>query len=306
MRIKPIHRSLFLLLLLLLGACTAEDQTSSSYENYLTHDFPTDTPKPFLPVGSLDGLISHQGIFSPDYQTYYFTVSDVSFNQFTVKQITKNGRKWSRPTDAFFNSKFNEHGLSLSRDGNTLFFSSTRPLAEGSESDTWHLWKMERINEQWSSPVHIDIPNLRDKLTSHPSIAIDGTLYFHSSKPDYSEMGIYAAEPTSDGQYLSAKRLEIPGLDEVEACTPYVDPQERFMLFAIVGESLDLALSKKTESGKWGRMQRLPAIFNTQGQGNPQISPDGKYLFYAVGDFTKGEGNIQWVELATVFQEMNL
>ena len=119
-------------------------------------------------------------------------------------------------------------------------------------------------------------------------------------------MGIYVAEPTSDGQYLPAKRLAIPGLDEVDACTPYVDPEERFILFAIIGESLDLALSKRTDSGTWESMRRLPASINAQGQGNPQISPDGKYLFYAVGDFTKGEGFIKWIELATVFHELNL
>lgn len=300
------HELLFLLLLLLLGACTDDDRTPSPSEQFLTQDIPINTPKPFLPVGIFDGLITHQGVFSPDYQTYYFTVSDPGFRQFTVKQITKEETKWSEPSNAFFNSNFNEHGISVSRDGNTLFFSSTRPVSNQEVADTWHLWKVERVDGHWGDPTYIDIPNLNDKLTSHPSIALDGTLYFHSSNLDYSEMGIYVAERTVEGYYQPAKKLEIPGLGKMETCTPYIDPNEKFILFALIGEQLELALSRRLPAGDWSSLQKLPTMLNTKGQGNPQLSPDGKYLFYAVGDYAKGEGHIQWIELAAAFASINL
>ena len=34
---------------------------------------------------------------------------------------------WSSPKEAFFNSDYSEHGMSFSPDGNTMYFSSTRP-----------------------------------------------------------------------------------------------------------------------------------------------------------------------------------
>ncbi len=300
------HQLLFCLIFLLLGACTVKDKTSSLYERYLTNDIPTDIPESYLPVGTLDGNITHQGVFSPDYETYYYTVSDPNFTQFIVKQITKQDNEWSKPKSAFFNTDFNEHGLSFSQDGNTLFFSSTRPLPDVDTTSTWHLWQTQRVGGHWGEPVHIDIPNLRGQLTSHPSIALDGTLYFHSSNPDYTQMRIYRSEPEPDGRYLAATKVRIPGLSEVESCTPYVDPQERFILFAIIGDELELAVSKRRESGSWGNVQKLPASINTKGQGNPQVSPDGEYLFFAAGDFSKGQGEIKWIELAAILQPLNL
>ncbi len=290
------------LLLLFLWTCTSNNHLTSSSELYLTQDIPLDIPKPFLPVGPQDGFITHQGVFSPDYGNYYFTVSDPGFSQFTVKQITKEGTRWSAPRDAFFNSNFNEHGMSFSQDGNTLFFSSTRPVPNQEVADTWHLWKVKRLAGKWGEPVYVDIPNLRHQLISHPSVALDGTLYFHSSKPDYSEMSVYSSELSTNGQYLPAQKLELPGLGEKQqACTPYIDPKERYILLALIGKELELALSRKTGSGEWGIVQKFPSLVNTNGQGNPQVSPDGKYLFYAVGDFEKGEGVINWIELATVW-----
>lgn len=303
-RIK--YRPFYSLMLLLFAAFTCTDQRSSLYDRYLTKDIPTKLPRTYIPIEPLDGTITHQGVFAPDYETYYFTVSDPNFTQFTVKQITKQGNEWSKPKNAFFNSDFNEHGLSFSQDGNTLFFSSTRPLPDVDTASTWHLWQTQRVGGHWGEPIHIDIPNLRGQLTSHPSIAMDGTLYFHSSNPDYTQMGIYRSEPEPDGRYLPATKLVIPGLSEVETCTPYVDPEERFILFAIISEELELAVSKRLESWNWGGLQRLPANINTKGQGNPQVSPDGEYLFFAVGDFASGEGEIKWVELAGILQTLNL
>ena len=300
------YRPFYSLILLLFVASTCTDHRSSLYQRYLTNDIPVGAPKTYIPIEPLSGSITHQGIFSPDYETYYFTVSDPTFTKFTVKEITKQGNEWSKPKNTFFNSDFNEHGLSFSQDGNTLFFSSTRPLPDADTASTWHLWQTQRVGGHWGEPVHIDIPNLQGQLISHPSIAKDGTLYFHASNPDYTQMGIYRSEPAPDGQYLPAAKLRVPGLSEVETCTPYVDPEEKFILFAIIGEELELVVSKRLESGDWGSMQKLPVSINSQGQGNPQISPDGEYLFFAVGDFIKGEGVIKWVELRTVFQRLNL
>ncbi len=294
------YRTILISLLVFLGACTVEKESSSDYELYLTDDLPIHTPKPFLPLGPLDGLITHQGVFSPDYQSYYFTVSDPGFTQFTVKQISKEDGGWSEPKDAFFNSTFNEHGLSFSQDGNTLFFTSTRPIAAENVAATWHIWRVDRTDGEWGRPTYVDVPNLGHQLMSHPSVAADGTLYFHSSDPDYSKMGIYFSEPAADGQYLPGKRLKIKGLDGTPTCTPYIDPAERFILFALIGEQLELVASKKMPSGEWGPLQKLPAAINTKGQGNPQVSPDGKYLFYAVGDYAIGQGSIQWIDLAAV------
>lgn len=287
-------------------ACTRGREETLLKQKYLTQQIPENTPISFSPVGQLEGVITHQGVFAPNLETYYFAVSDPGFAQFNVMEISKQGSRWSEPRAATFNSTFNEHGLSFSADGQTLFFSSTRPVPDKTIPDTWHIWKVTEEGGKWGEPIPVDIPNLRQKLVSHPSIAADGTLYFHSSNLDYSEMGIYVVEPSEEGGYLPAQKLQVEGVGNQQICTPYIDPAERFILFALVGEQLELVVSRRTASGKWGELQNLPAIINTGGQGNPQITPDGEFLFYAVGDYQKGEGQIKWVSLASAFERLGL
>jgi len=300
------YPSLFLLFLLLCVACATKQEENLPEQQYLTQQIPEKTPIPFFPAGQLEGAITHQGVFTPGLENYYFTLSDPDFSQFNVMQVSKEDNQWSEPKEAFFNTTFNEHGLSFSADGKTLFFSSTRPVSGKAISDTWHLWKAVKDDGQWGEPFPVNIPNLGGKLVSHPSIAADGTLYFHSSNLDYSEMGIYVAKPSGAGGYLPAQKLQLEGIGNQQTCTPYIDPAERFILFALIGEQLDLAVSKRTASGKWGQLQRLPLSINTHGQGNPHITPDGQFLLYAVGDYYKGEGYIKWVSLAFAFEGLGL
>lgn len=133
----------------------------------------------------------HKGIFSPDLKEYYYTISDKDFENFEVYVIKKNSENWSKPEKAFFNSKYNEHGMSFSPSGNTLYFSSTRPVAIDGIHQTWHIWKSDKVDGEWKESIFVDIPNLRNKLVSHPIITNSGTLYFHSSNLDYSKMGTY-------------------------------------------------------------------------------------------------------------------
>ena len=79
--------------------------------------------------------------------------------------------------------------MNFSPDGNSIYFSSTKPTNVDDVLETWHIWKSDKINGKWREPTFEDIPNLRDKLTSHTVITNSETLYFHSSNLDYSEMG---------------------------------------------------------------------------------------------------------------------
>ncbi|MCR9287442.1 hypothetical protein OAF63_03850 [Saprospiraceae bacterium] len=160
-------------------SCTTENKNAEM--EFLTEKIPNNIPLEFKQEIIPDDKIIHKGIFSPDLKEYYYTISDKKFEVF---KIEKNNGVWSEPEKAFFNSKYDEHGMSFSSEGNTLYFSSTRPVNVSGVLPTWHIWKSDKIDGKWNEPVFVDIPNLRNKLVSHPTITNSGTLYFHSSNLD--------------------------------------------------------------------------------------------------------------------------
>jgi len=262
--------------------CKKERPDKTLQDLFLTDSIPGAHPIAFMPeLISGDSLI-HKGIFSPDLN---------DFSHFTVKVIRKTNKQWSKPINAFFNSTYNEHGMSFSPDGNTLFFSSTRPVHVKGIPTTWHLWKSEseKVKDKWSDPEFIDIPNLKNKLISHPSVTNSGTLYFHASNLDYSDMDIYSSKLTN-GKYENAEKLSILAYSGISKCTPHISPKEDYLIFASIGDQLDLILSFNDENGKWTEAKVLNTKINTNGQGNPYITPDGAFLF-----FTTGIGTENWV-----------
>lgn len=264
---------------------------------FLTEFIPNDLPVEFMSHLIPSDKIIHKGVFSPDFSEYYYTLSDKGFKQFDIYVIRKYKNKWSNPEKAFFNSNFSEHGMSFSPDGKSIYFSSTRPTNIEGIPETWHIWKSDKANGSWSEPIFLDIPNLRHKLVSHPTITNSGTLYFHSSNLDYSEMEIYHCNHIN-GKFQSAIKTNISTNEHnSRKCTPYVSPNEEYLLFASIGEQLDLMISFNDGDGNWSNTRKLSNTINTDGQGNPFITPDNKFLFYTSGKANGDDWNVKWVNI---------
>ncbi|WP_420572516.1 hypothetical protein [Kordia sp.] len=286
---------LFLIAIAMLGCKYTKDDKKAKF---LTELLPTKTPIVFKEELTPKDKIIHKGIFSPDLEHYYYTLSNKDFTQFDVYILEKKDGNWSQPKKAFFNSQYDDHGMNFSPDGNTIYFSSTRPTNMKDVAETWHIWKSEKVNEKWSKPTYVDVPNLRNKLVSHPVVTNSGTLYFHSSNLDYSGMDIYHAK-SINGEYQEAKKVIASINPKGDKCTPYVSPNEKYMIYATVGNQLDLHLSFKDDSGNWIYKKKLSNAINTSGQGNPFVTPDHKYLFYTTGNHQGTNWNIKWVDIAS-------
>ena len=263
---------------------------------FLTDDIPGETPVEFKVVDVPDDKIIHKGIFSPDFKEYYYTVSDKGFEKFDVYVVKKMDNAWSAPQKAFFNSDYNDHGMSFSPDGNTLYFSSSRPTNVEGIPDTWHIWKSEKVNGVWSQPKFVNIPNLRNKLVSHPTLTNSGTMYFHASNLDYSEMDIYHTRLVN-GSFENAERTQILAATPHGKCTPYISPEEDYLIFASIGEQLDLMICYRDGNGHWHNAKTLNTSINTFGQGNPYITPDNKFLFFTSGNHSNGKWKVKWVNI---------
>lgn len=263
---------------------------------FLTDNIPGDTPIEFKTFDIPHDKFIHKGTFNPNLDEYYFTVSDKQFEQFEVYAQKKENGKWSEPALAFFNSNYSEHGMSFSPDGNTIYFSSTRPTGIDGITETWHIWTSIKVNEKWTEPRFVNIPNLENKLVSHPSISNFGTLYFHVSNLDYSEMDIYFSKQVN-GKFNAAQKADIELDTTLGRCTPFISPTENYLIFASVGEELELMITYKNELDQWKKTVKLNEKINNNGQGNPYVTPDDQFLFFTAVDSTDGTWKIKWVNI---------
>ncbi|MEM7109072.1 MAG: hypothetical protein AAF519_12665 [Bacteroidota bacterium] len=279
-----------------IGLMSCQNQNELANMQFLTEDVPKDVPLGFKDDVVPNNQLIHRGIFSPDLGEYYYTLSDKNFENFEVYVLNKQNGNWSAPEKAFFNSSYNEHGMSFSPDGNSIFFSSTRPVNMDDIPQTWHIWKSDKGGGEWTEPVFVDIPNLRHKLLSHPVITNSGTLYFHSSNLDYSTMDIYQAKRVNN-TFQDAEKVSISATSNSGRCTPYVSPGEEFLVFASIGNQLDLYVSFNDGKGNWTGTKKLGDPINSLGQGNPYVTPDQKFLFFTTGGYQEKEWKVQWVNI---------
>lgn len=288
-------KTIILLITLAFLSCNKKTIT----DEYLVEKTPDDIPIPFnLELVPEDKLI-HSGIFSNDLSEYYFTISDKNFLQFDVFVSRKQSGEWTAPEKAFFNSRFNEHGTSFSPDGKFIYFSSTRPVAIEGIANTWHIWRCKRNGKNWTEPEFVDIPNLRDKLASHPSITNDGKLYFHAGNIDYTEFYIYHSK-IENGKFSDAIKLAFEVNFRNKQNTPYISPDESYLIFE---STPNLYISFKDKIGNWTTAKPLNKNINKHGKGNPYITPDQKYLFFVAGlePYPEEKWSVYWVSTKTIF-----
>ena len=212
--------------------------------------------------------------------------------------LFKTETGWSTSKKAFFSTDYNEHGTAFSPDGSTIYFASTRPLNNPEIAQTWHIWRSYKTGNSWSKPEFVDIPNMNDKLVSHPSVASDGTLYFHAGNIDYSDLAIYSAKPNG-ALFFNAVRLENTINRTSMECTPFIAPDKSYLIYESVP---DLYISYN-KGNRWQTPIKLNSKINREGRGNPYVSPDGNYLFYVSGtkENPQKEWSVYWINMEHIF-----
>ncbi|MGB1042792.1 MAG: TolB family protein [Tenacibaculum sp.] len=271
-------------------------KTKNTDISILKEEIPKNIPLLFKQNIVPTNKLIHKGILSLDLKEYYYTISDFQFDNFDVFVIKNNNGTWSKPKKAFFNSEYNEHGMSFSPDGNTIYFSSTRPTNIKDVANTWHIWKSEKVNGVWEEPTFVDIPNLRKKLVSHPTITNSGTLYFHSSNLDYTKMDIYHSKK-ENGNFKNAEKT-LAGIKSNERkCTPYISPNEDYLIYASVNNELDLMITYNDGKGNWINTKKLNKKINNKGQGNPYVTANNKFLFFTTGNYSAKDWKVKWVNI---------
>jgi outer membrane protein OmpA-like peptidoglycan-associated protein len=143
----------------------------------------------------------------------YFTACDrpVGLGSCDIYYSVLNNGRWSEPSDlrSPVNTQFWESQPSISADGRTLFFSSSRPGGSGGKD----LWFSKMNNKNlWSTPVNMGKNINTDGDEMSPFIHFDGkTLYFSSDgRTGMGGFDIYMTRMTNDSTWSEPINLGYP------------------------------------------------------------------------------------------------
>jgi hypothetical protein len=262
---------------------------SSGAGPYLGQRLPGSVPEPFAPGIVNTGLSVRDIAMTPDGSELYFSVFIRGFQGAAICSVRRQGEAWAAPEVTPFCRDPRWHTLEpcVSPDGTRFLFASDRPLP-GAESKPgpYRIWSMRRQQGGWTEPTPLSARINGDGDSFFPSMTRAGVLYFLREKGGAGR--ILRAEP--DGEdFREAQPLPSPIADDASPANPFVDPDERMLLYPLFGrkDALgrgggDYYASFRKPDGGWTRPQRLepPISSEDPDESSIKLSPDGRVLFF--------------------------
>lgn len=268
---------------------------------------PRSTPSP-PPVGAkifAPDVISaeeeeYRITFSPDGTTAYFARGDGFFPQTRTATILEShliGGEWSEPKVAAFSGEFPDIDPWISPDGDSIYFSSIRPV-DGVERDDAELFRVDRDDNGWTDPVHLAaLGSDRDELGA--SVSADGRIVFASDRPGgIGGWDLYAADAAGDG-FGDPAPLDSLNSSEWEF-NPAISGDGTQLVFTSIGRPGGSGLGDlflASHDGEW--TEAGPLSVNTAAdEYHPSWSADGASLYFVR---RSGDGDlydVPWSEAA--------
>jgi hypothetical protein len=269
-------------------ATTAPASASSLTKPYLGQTPPGTTPRVFAPgIVSAPDSSEYSGTFSGDGNEYYFYRFSPSSESEILYSRFANG-EWTTPAPLPLTAAYGASEPHITLDNRRLYFMWDRPVAEGQPGDADGLgyYVAERTASGWSEPRYAG-------QGMFVSSSRDGQLYT-TDMSSLSEGGkTYLAKlSTEDGLFTNYERLTIPTYLGSQA-HPCIAPDGSYLLFDVDGGN-HLFVSFRETGGRWGEAIDLAKHGFDLRAGGAYVSPDGKYLFFALRD------DIWWVDAKVI------
>ncbi|UCC44419.1 MAG: PD40 domain-containing protein [Candidatus Zixiibacteriota bacterium] len=249
---------------------------------------PGDSPSVFAPEFFTEELHSCP-VFSPDVRSVYW---DLMTDDGCILFSTLEGGRWTEPKPVPFASRFGVYDPCFSRDGSRLFFTSSEAIRGGVEDNKENIWYVDRTERGWSERKPLPPVVNSHGLHWQISVARNGNLYFGDNED------ILCAKSV-DGEYMSVEKAG-NSINSVHfEGTPFVAPDESYIIFSRFGGGLrfaDLFISFRDSNEAWTPALNMGNVINSSvHELCPQVTPDGKYLFFLQND-SRGELRPMWVD----------
>ncbi len=245
---------------------------------------PAKESKVFLPEIVSKSYNVRDAALSADGKEFYYTATNR--HRTFIFVVKRNGEVWGDPKVVSFSGKYNDIEPFISEDGNRLYFASDRPLEEKGEKKDYDIWYSDREGNKWGKPVNLGAPVNTPKNEFYPSVTRKGKIYWCAIYDSISTGGedIYYSELV-DGKYTFPKNVGENVNTKSDEYNAFVGHDDSYIILTSHGwgkgvGSGDLWISFK-RSGKWSKPQNMGGDINTKYfEYCPQVSYDGKYLFY--------------------------
>ena len=238
-------------------------------------------------IRSVNGLA-----IAPEYQSYFFT-SWIDEHAQIMKRDCIDGA-YANAYPLYPGNLYQDYQPVLSRDGKTLYFTSTRPMA-GSDPIRQNVWKAN-INDHWQTPEIIEA--LVSPFWDGHGVELDeGVLLFASARGgDDGMVDIFQATKTQKDFVITAvDALNGDGSDN-DMAYHYARKIRVFSRYDANTKDIDLFTSQLSKTG-WTEPEALENLNTSQWEMSPAFTPDGNYFL-----FKRGDGAFQILPSQDVFQ----
>jgi WD40-like Beta Propeller Repeat len=193
---------------------------------------PLPVPTLFAPgVITADDYETHAA-FSPGGDTVYFLKCTTDLSWSVIYSSKFSDRKWSKPSVVSFSGKYIDIDPFVTADGNTIYFSSNRPVNEGDTiRPDMDIWKTDRVGTDWGKPVHLG-PAINSPTDEYyPTLTDGGILYFGSARSGGAgSSDIYRSVPVN-GNFVTVENIGTVINTPNNEYEPFIAPDESYLIF---------------------------------------------------------------------------
>lgn len=281
---NPVLKGIVLVALIVVAVTvSAQQRFSRSYDSFAAIEGPT-----LFGIGIFS--TEHYDLtpaFAPDGKTAYFTISTPAYGKLHTILVSefRNG-KWNTPEIAPFSGQWSDADPFVSPDGQKIYFISNRPGGRAASRRDYDIYVVEKNGDKWGEPKNLGEPINSEANELYVTTTKDGTIYFVTARPDGKGQGDIYRSKLIDGRYREAENLGDAVNSPTHDTTPYISPDESYLIFASGNRTdglgdIDLYVSYH-QNNEWTKAQNLGAKINSKDRDYcPLVSPDGKYLFFS-------------------------
>jgi len=265
---------------------------------YFGQTLPGTTPVVFAPGVVSTAAHEFACSFTPDGLEFYFTRRATPQSPTLIMVSRSVNVTWTEPEPAAFNDQSAQMSFEpqVTPDGRRLYFSSDRPLPGAGQGGPpgLNVWYVERQRNGWGTPREAGAP-FNPMRAMYVSMTKTGTIYTTDISAGMGTESI-AVSRLAEGKYTALEKLGAPVNVEAGSMYPYIAPDESYLIYTRrAGQALGLVVSFRNPDGTW----REPRAINLgMPAGTPNVSPDGRYLFFTAGE--RGKSDIYWVSASVV------
>ena len=221
--------------------------------------------------------------FAPDGKTAYYHV-DAATPPYQAIYVThlRDGH-WTPGEVVSFSGTYDDSDPFVSPDGQSLYFSSIRPV-NGAPREDYDLWVVRRAGNGWGTPEHLGPAVNSPQHELYVSVTTDGTLFFARGTFD-TDFEIHQSRRDGSG-YAAAQNLG-RGVNSPDTWeyNPWVSPDGRFLIFASLWRPEGYGLGDLYVSinlgGTWMPAVNLgPSVNTEKDEFHPSMSPDLRRLYF--------------------------